>query len=111
MTLSELAPAKINLFLHVGRPGADGYHDLASLMVFADLGDRVSLEPGGSGFALTGPFAAGLEGEGDNLVTRARDLFLERIRRRRVARSASPWTRPCRSPPAWAAGPPTPRRP
>ena len=28
------APAKVNLFLHVGPLGPDGYHPLASLMVF-----------------------------------------------------------------------------
>lgn len=77
--MTELARAKVNLFLHVGRPGIDGYHDLSSLMVFADIGDRVSLEPGASGFSITGPFAAGLSGEGGNLVTRARDLFVERF--------------------------------
>ncbi len=76
MTRTELARAKVNLFLHVGRPGADGYHDVSSLMVFADIGDRVSLRSGETGFALTGTFAAGLVGEADNLVTRARDLFV-----------------------------------
>jgi 4-diphosphocytidyl-2-C-methyl-D-erythritol kinase len=76
---TELARAKVNLFLHVGQPSADGYHDLSSLMVFADVGDRVTLRPGGSGFTVTGPFASGLVDEGDNLVTRARDLFLTRF--------------------------------
>ena len=79
MTSTELARAKVNLFLHVGRPGADGYHDISSLMVFADIGDRVTLRPGGSGFEVTGPFACGLAEEGDNLVTRARDLFQARF--------------------------------
>lgn len=79
MTLTELAPAKVNLYLHVGPPGADGYHVLASLMVFADVGDRVSLIPGGADFAVTGPFAAGLAAESANLVTLARDQFLERF--------------------------------
>jgi 4-diphosphocytidyl-2-C-methyl-D-erythritol kinase len=40
---SRLAPAKVNLFLHVGDRRADGYHDLLSLVVFADIGDRVSI--------------------------------------------------------------------
>ena len=64
-----LAPAKINLFLHVGAPAPDGYHPLCSLMVFADIGDRVAL--GGDGFHVSGPHAAALAGEGDNLVLRA----------------------------------------
>ena len=79
MTATGLARAKVNLFLHVGRPGADGYHDISSLMVFADVGDWVTLRSGESGFAVTGPFASGLASEGDNLVTRARDLFLARF--------------------------------
>ncbi len=72
-----LAPAKINLYLHVlGRRG-DGYHELDSLVMFADLGDTltVSLAPGQDGPSLTldGPFAAALAGEppAGNLVVRA----------------------------------------
>lgn len=79
MAATELARAKVNLFLHVGRPGGDGYHELSSLMVFADVGDSVTLHPGGSGFAVTGPFAPDLTGEGDNLVVHARDRFLRRF--------------------------------
>jgi hypothetical protein len=40
-----LAPAKVNLFLHVGPVAADGYHPLASLVAFADVGDSVTVEP------------------------------------------------------------------
>ncbi len=67
------APAKINLFLHVGPPGADGYHPLCSLMVFADIGDRVSVhEAVALALRVHGPFAAGLPAETvDNLVLRA----------------------------------------
>jgi 4-diphosphocytidyl-2-C-methyl-D-erythritol kinase len=42
--LTGLAPAKINLFLHVGPVQADGYHPLASLVAFADVGDRITVE-------------------------------------------------------------------
>jgi 4-diphosphocytidyl-2-C-methyl-D-erythritol kinase len=67
-----LAPAKVNLFLHVGPLDADGYHPLASLVAFADVGDRVSVAPADSlSLTLTGPFAGGLAGEVDNLVLRA----------------------------------------
>jgi 4-diphosphocytidyl-2-C-methyl-D-erythritol kinase len=79
VTRTELARAKVNLFLHVGRPGSDGYHDISSLMVFADVGDQVTLRPGESGFEVTGPYASDLSAEGDNLVTRARDLYLARF--------------------------------
>jgi 4-diphosphocytidyl-2-C-methyl-D-erythritol kinase len=38
------APAKVNLYLHVGSPGAGGLHPVDSLVVFADMraADRVS---------------------------------------------------------------------
>jgi 4-diphosphocytidyl-2-C-methyl-D-erythritol kinase len=70
--VSRLAPAKVNLFLHVGPLEADGYHPLASLVVFADVGDGLTVEPAERlSLTVTGPFAGALEGEGDNLVLRA----------------------------------------
>ena len=81
---ARLAPAKVNLFLHVGPPAADGYHPVASLMVFADLGDRVALEEAASPeLVVEGEFAPDLAGappEG-NLVWRAAQAFLARIGR------------------------------
>jgi len=67
----RLAPAKVNLFLHVGGPGADGYHPVCSLMAFADLGDRVGMEPGEGRLTVRGPFAQGLGPAHDNLIFRA----------------------------------------
>ncbi|MBU2168539.1 MAG: 4-(cytidine 5'-diphospho)-2-C-methyl-D-erythritol kinase [Alphaproteobacteria bacterium] len=72
----EAAPAKINLFLHVGPVEADGYHPLCSLVAFADVGDTLTLDPDGPpGLTVTGPFAGTLTGvtaaPGDNLVLRA----------------------------------------
>ena len=65
------APAKINLCLHVGPLDAGGYHPLGSLVVFADVGDRVTLRAAGRlSLEITGPFAAGLDAD-DNLVVRA----------------------------------------
>ncbi|WP_292156073.1 4-(cytidine 5'-diphospho)-2-C-methyl-D-erythritol kinase [Brevundimonas sp.] len=70
--LTALAPAKVNLCLHVGPVRADGYHPLASLVAFADVGDRVTVERADRlSLAVTGPFGAGLDGEGDNLILRA----------------------------------------
>jgi 4-diphosphocytidyl-2-C-methyl-D-erythritol kinase len=66
-----LAPAKVNLFLHVGAPGADGYHPLCSLMAFADVGDRLRMGADGGGLTVSGPFASGLGGEPDNLILKA----------------------------------------
>ena len=69
---AEFAPAKVNLFLHVGPLRADGFHPLSSLMVFADVGDRLRARPAeGFSLELTGPFAAQAPPGGDNLVARA----------------------------------------
>ncbi|HEY4943891.1 MAG TPA: 4-(cytidine 5'-diphospho)-2-C-methyl-D-erythritol kinase [Rhizomicrobium sp.] len=68
----EFAPAKINLFLHVGDKRADGFHELESLVVFADVGDALSFEPAQElSLALEGPFAVDLDLDADNLVLRA----------------------------------------
>lgn len=69
---SEFAPAKVNLCLHVTGRRADGYHLLDSLVVFAGIGDRVTVLPGrGLTLRLTGPESAALAVEPDNLVLRA----------------------------------------
>lgn len=72
MILAERARAKVNLFLHVGPPGADGRHPLCSLVVFANVADRVEAEPAPC-FALTadGPFAHDIGPSQDNLISRA----------------------------------------
>ena len=71
-TIEESARAKINLFLHVGARRADGFHPLQSLAVFTGLGDVLAIEEAiGLSLIIGGPFAKGLEGEGDNLVLRA----------------------------------------
>ncbi len=76
----EPAPAKLNLALHVRARRTDGYHELETLFAFVTDGDTVTITPAErDGFAITGPFAAGLSGEGDNLVTRARDAFRARF--------------------------------
>ena len=68
----SLAPAKINLFLHVGDRRADGYHNLLSLAVFADIGDWLALAPSNAlSLRLTGPFAAALANDAGNLVLKA----------------------------------------
>lgn len=70
----EIAPAKINLFLHVGGVRADGLHALESLFVFADDGDIVSAAPAADlSLDITGPFAGALAGFPleSNLVWRA----------------------------------------
>jgi 4-diphosphocytidyl-2-C-methyl-D-erythritol kinase len=78
MPAERLAPAKINLFLHVGPLGADGYHPLSSLVTFADVGDVLAIEASDRfTFEIEGPFANELSAGGDNLVVKARELLTE----------------------------------
>lgn len=77
------APAKINLALHITGRRADGYHLIESLVVFAELGDHVRVQPAGrDAFSLEGPEAAALAGEAtdSNLVVRARDALRDAAR-------------------------------
>lgn len=72
-----LAPAKVNLFLHVGPVRPDGYHPVASWMVFADIGDSLSLSPAPSWtFQLQGETAPAVN-PGENLVERAARLLFD----------------------------------
>lgn len=76
--ISEHAPAKINLALHVTGQRDDGYHLLDTLVVFTEAGDTISVRPeAADSFAITGSFAGTLQAESDNLVLRARDLMRE----------------------------------
>ena len=69
---TELAPAKVNLALHVTGRRADGLHLLDSIVVFPRLGDRLEAEPAaGLSLAIDGPFARDLGTGADNLVLRA----------------------------------------
>ena len=71
-----LAPAKINLALHVTGQRADGYHLLDSLVVFTDFGDHVTLDADAPlGLSVTGPYGGGVPGGADNLILRAAALI------------------------------------
>ena len=75
MATEAFAPAKINLTLHVTGQRADGYHLLDSLVVFADVGDRLWMEPADRmALQVTGAFAEGVPEDGRNLVWRAAGL-------------------------------------
>lgn len=75
MPRSEFAPAKINLTLEILGRRSDGYHELRSLVAFAqDVGDVVALASGtSSGVESTGPFAGDIAGS--NLVDKAIAAF------------------------------------
>jgi 4-diphosphocytidyl-2-C-methyl-D-erythritol kinase len=61
------APAKVNLYLHVGPARADGFHPIASLMAFADVGDRLELITFGSGHGTPPPGGGRARGGGGAL--------------------------------------------
>ncbi|HZU90156.1 MAG TPA: 4-(cytidine 5'-diphospho)-2-C-methyl-D-erythritol kinase [Stellaceae bacterium] len=71
--IAAFAPAKVNLYLHILGRRSDGYHEVDSLVAFADIGDRLFVAPAAQfSLALAGPEAGALEGLGDdNLVLRA----------------------------------------
>jgi len=72
MTAEAFAPAKINLTLHVTGQRADGYHLLDSLVVFADVGDRLRLTPGDQILIdVSGEFAEGVPTDDRNLIWQA----------------------------------------
>jgi len=78
--LIEEARAKVNLTLRVVGRRVDGYHDLESLVAFADCADRLSLLPGPSLDLITiGPLAAACGETADNLVLKAARLLGERV--------------------------------
>jgi 4-diphosphocytidyl-2-C-methyl-D-erythritol kinase len=75
---TELAPAKINLALHVLGRRADGFHELDSIVAFAQIGDRLSFAAADEWeLEIVGPFAPSLSIGGENLVLRAARAFAE----------------------------------
>ena len=79
-SLVENAPAKVNLTLRVLGRRADGYHEIESLVAFADCGDRLSFAPGGElALAVGGPRAAQAGEAADNLVLKAARALRARI--------------------------------
>jgi 4-diphosphocytidyl-2-C-methyl-D-erythritol kinase len=78
--LAETAPAKVNLTLRVLARRADGYHELDSLVVFADCGDRLTLEPDGAlSLTVSGTTAVQAGADADNLVLKAARALLAQI--------------------------------
>ena len=68
----EIAPAKLNLALHVRGKLADGRHAIETIFAFCTDGDRLSAAPADRlSLEVTGPFAAQLGPPEDNLVLKA----------------------------------------
>jgi 4-diphosphocytidyl-2-C-methyl-D-erythritol kinase len=79
-SLVEKASAKINLTLRVLGRRADGYHELESLVAFADLADTLTLQPGvTTALDIAGPFAGPSGPTADNLVLKAVAALRQRI--------------------------------
>jgi 4-diphosphocytidyl-2-C-methyl-D-erythritol kinase len=72
LTTAEVAPAKLNLALHVRGLLPDGRHAIETVFAFCTDGDRISAEPASElSLNVSGPFASELPSEEDNLVLRA----------------------------------------
>ena len=79
-TLLEKAPAKINLTLQVHGRRADGYHEIESLVAFADFGDKLTLRTGiEDGLEIAGSFGEKSGPIADNLVLKAVAAGRERV--------------------------------
>ncbi len=74
-----IAPAKLNLFLHVASPREDGLHELFSLVVFTKLGDEIVVGKSADlEFSIEGPFAKDLDIKDDSNSIRLAARALER---------------------------------
>ncbi|CAN5535819.1 4-(cytidine 5'-diphospho)-2-C-methyl-D-erythritol kinase [soil metagenome] len=78
--LREEARAKVNLTLRVVGRRVDGYHDLESVVAFADCADGLTFDAGGElALATSGPRADECGATSDNLVIKAARLLGERV--------------------------------
>jgi 4-diphosphocytidyl-2-C-methyl-D-erythritol kinase len=83
--LRDTGWAKLNLTLEVLGRRPDGFHELNSLVAFAQLGDELALEPGDRlGLAIEGPFAGALAG--GNLILKAARAASDRVSALRLGR-------------------------
>jgi 4-diphosphocytidyl-2-C-methyl-D-erythritol kinase len=78
--LSENGRAKVNLTLRVVGRRTDGYHDIESVVAFADCADHLTLAPGSElDLRTSGPLAEACGATSDNLVIKAAHLLRERV--------------------------------
>ncbi|MDR3435976.1 4-(cytidine 5'-diphospho)-2-C-methyl-D-erythritol kinase [Telmatospirillum sp.] len=72
LAVDVFAPAKVNLYLQVVGRRPDGYHLLDSLVVFAGVGDTITIRPSATlSLTIDGPMAPLLTGTPDNVVLKA----------------------------------------
>ncbi len=76
MAIRVFAPAKINLALHVVGQRPDSYHQLDSLVAFANVGDWLTLKTSQApSFVVSGPEAAFVPTDGSNVVMQVAGAF------------------------------------
>jgi 4-diphosphocytidyl-2-C-methyl-D-erythritol kinase len=78
--LTDEGRAKVNLTLRVVGRRTDGYHDIESVVAFADCADRLTLTPGPElTLQMSGPLAQACGETSDNLVLKAARLLAEHV--------------------------------
>ncbi|MDE2447259.1 MAG: 4-(cytidine 5'-diphospho)-2-C-methyl-D-erythritol kinase [Alphaproteobacteria bacterium] len=83
--LSEFAKAKINLALHVLGRRADGFHELDSIVGFAEIGDRLTLQRADTlSLVRTGPFSADVPMGEDNIIVKTWRVVAQILKTRQV---------------------------
>ena len=76
LTLHKFAAAKLNLYLHVVGRHHDGYHEIDSLVVWLDLGDKLTFSLADDlKLEVSGPFACEVGPKDDNLVIQAAEYL------------------------------------
>jgi len=80
-TVRQFAPAKINLTLHIKGRREDGFHLIESFVAFADVGDEITVKAHeGFDLKVSGPFAAPLRDEENNIALEAAIAFVNGFR-------------------------------
>lgn len=78
--LTSLAPAKINLALHVTGQRPDGYHSLESLVLFTRFGDRLGSSPADADrVEISGRYGPQIADDENNLIVKARDALRRHV--------------------------------
>ena len=77
MKINSFAAAKVNLALHVRGLKSNGYHELDSLVTFANIGDIIEVRPSNElKLTIEGPFADNVPKDTDNIVIKAAKFLL-----------------------------------
>ena len=78
--LKIIAPAKVNLFLHITGQRKDGYHLLQSLIAFANYGDSLTITPADEFSVTINNSFSDLDVE-NNLITKAAKILAQTLQK------------------------------